>query len=171
MKNDKVYSYMIMPSLVGVLILITNRTHLVSVLWNTKLNQMKIVNAKKDPNHPVLVNTEKQLQEYFDSKRKKFNLKLDFSGTEFQKKVWSALTTIAFSETQSYADIARKIDNPKAVRAVGQVIGNNPIAIIVPCHRVIGKNKTLTGFSGGIHNKKKLLDLEQPRNTTESLAS
>ena len=98
------------------------------------------------------------LKEYFAGKRTEFkDLTLAPSGTEFQLNVWKALLKIPFGVTKSYADIARQIDNPKGVRAVGLANGRNPIPVIVPCHRVIGSNGTLTGFGGGLPTKKWLL--------------
>ncbi len=102
----------------------------------------------------------KQLDEYFQGKRKKFELIINLNGTEFQKKVWLELLKIPFGQTLSYGEVARKIKNPKAVRAVGQAIGKNPISIVVPCHRVIGKNGKLTGYASGLDRKKWLLEHE-----------
>ncbi|WP_233267382.1 methylated-DNA--[protein]-cysteine S-methyltransferase [Paraglaciecola sp. L3A3] len=102
-----------------------------------------------------------QLAEYFAGQRAKFDLSLDTNGTLFQQKVWQQLLTIPIGETCSYADIANKINNPKAVRAVGAANGKNPIAIIVPCHRVIGSNGSLTGYAWGTQIKADLLTLEQ----------
>ncbi len=102
----------------------------------------------------------KQLREYFDGKRRDFDIPLDVEGTEFQMKVWDALCKIPFGRTASYADIARKIGNPKAMRAVGLANGRNPVSIVVPCHRVIGADGSLTGYGGGLDRKKVLLDLE-----------
>lgn len=110
---------------------------------------------------PILNSAIKQLQEYFSGKRTEFTLPLAATGTEFQQKVWRALTTIPYGETWSYQDLANAIDNPKAVRAVGLANGKNPISVIVPCHRVIGKNGKLTGYAGGVERKAKLLKLEQ----------
>jgi methylated-DNA-[protein]-cysteine S-methyltransferase len=101
-----------------------------------------------------------QLGAYFAGDRTSFDLPLAPSGTPFQMKVWSALRTIPYGKVRSYGDIARRIKNPKAVRAVGSANRSNPIAIIVPCHRVIGANGTLTGFGGGLDRKAKLLALE-----------
>ncbi len=101
-----------------------------------------------------------QLKEYFAGKRTVFNLPLDQQGTAFQRQVWASLEKIKFGKTVSYGDIAKMIDNPKAVRAVGAANGKNPIGIIVPCHRVIGSNKTLTGYAGGIERKAWLLEHE-----------
>ena len=102
-----------------------------------------------------------QLDQYFTGKRKQFSLPLVLKGTEFQKAVWEALQAIPYGETRSYSDIAVAVGSPKAVRAVGMANHNNPIAIIVPCHRVIGKNGSLTGYASGLQNKKLLLELEQ----------
>jgi methylated-DNA-[protein]-cysteine S-methyltransferase len=112
--------------------------------------------------HPFLANAAKQLDEYFSARRKTFDLKLDLSvnGTAFQQAVWQALLTIEFGKTSNYGAHANKINKPKAVRAVGGAIGRNPISIIVPCHRVVGSNGSLTGFAGGLDRKKYLLKLE-----------
>ena len=104
--------------------------------------------------------TVQQLREYFAGTRTRFELDLDFVGTEFQKQVWAALLTIPFGETRSYSEIARQIGNPSAVRAVGAANGKNPISIVAPCHRVIGASGKLTGFAGGLEAKERLLTLE-----------
>ena len=103
----------------------------------------------------------KQLNEYLDGKRSSFDLPLEPKGTEFQKKVWNALKEIPFGETRSYGEIAKIIGNEKAARAVGMANNKNPIAIIVPCHRVIGANGKLVGYAGGVDLKEKLLNLEK----------
>lgn len=108
----------------------------------------------------VLAEAKMQLQEYFDGRRKEFNLPLRFKGTEFQKKVWQGLCTIPYGETRSYKELAEIIGNPKAVRAVGGANNKNRILIIVPCHRVIGADGSLVGFGCGLHVKKYLLELE-----------
>ena len=102
-----------------------------------------------------------QLQEYFAGERQHFDLPLHPLGTPFQLSVWRELARIPYGTTASYSDIARRIDNPAAVRAVGSANGQNPIPIIVPCHRVIGSNGSLTGFGGGLPTKQFLLALEQ----------
>lgn len=102
----------------------------------------------------------RQLHAYFRGELKEFDLPLAMEGTEFQLRVWNALRAIPYGETISYAQLAQRIDNPKAVRAVGLANGSNPIPIIVPCHRVIGSDGSLTGFGGGLSTKKKLLALE-----------
>ena len=106
----------------------------------------------KDPKH--------QISAYFRGELKEFNLKLSPGGTAFQRSVWKALCTIPYGETISYRELARRIGKPSACRAVGAANGRNPLPIVVPCHRVIGSNGQLTGYAGGIHLKKYLLDLE-----------
>jgi len=101
-----------------------------------------------------------QLEEYFAGRRRCFDLPLDIRGTDFQKRCWQELLKIPYGETRSYAAVARAMGNPTAVRAVGLANGQNPIAIIVPCHRVIGSDGSLTGYGGGLENKRKLLELE-----------
>ena len=102
----------------------------------------------------------RQLKDYFDGCLKNFDLPLDVTGTDFQQSVWQQLTHIAFGHSASYRDIAVAVDNPKAVRAVGTANGCNPISIVVPCHRVIGSNGTLTGYAGGLERKQWLLEHE-----------
>lgn len=101
-----------------------------------------------------------QLSAYFEKRLREFDLPLAPDGTRFQHSVWKALQSVSYGETASYLDIANAIGNPKAVRAVGMANGRNPIAIIVPCHRIIGSNKTLTGYAGGLPRKQYLLNLE-----------
>ena len=104
--------------------------------------------------------TYKQIEEYLLGNRKKITVPIKLKGTEFQKKVWNALLEIPYGKTMSYKQIAEKIGNPKACRAVGMANHNNPIAIIVPCHRVIGNNRKLVGYAGGVEVKQKLLEIE-----------
>jgi methylated-DNA-[protein]-cysteine S-methyltransferase len=101
-----------------------------------------------------------QLDEYFDGRRKEFSLKLDLRGTAFQKRVWHALQKIPFGKTVSYLDIASSLGNKESTRAVGRANGQNPISIIVPCHRVIGSDGSLTGYGGGLWRKRWLLNFE-----------
>ena len=109
----------------------------------------------------VLKEAQKQLNEYFEGRRKIFNLPLNPAGTEFQHKVWSALKEIPYGEIRTYKQIAEQIGNPSACRAVGMANNKNPIMIVVPCHRVIGSNGALTGYASGVDIKEKLLDLEK----------
>jgi len=110
--------------------------------------------------HPILMKAVTQLEQYFSCTLQKFTIPIAAKGTPFQQKVWSALATIPYGKTCSYQDLANAIDNPKAVRAVGLANGKNPVSIIVPCHRVIGKNGKLTGYAGGVDRKKDLLKHE-----------
>ncbi|MDD2215994.1 MAG: methylated-DNA--[protein]-cysteine S-methyltransferase [Eubacteriales bacterium] len=110
---------------------------------------------------PLLKMAAEQLREYFEGKRTDFNLPLSPAGTEFQLKVWKALQTIPYGETRSYRQVAEIIKKPKACRAVGMANNRNPIAIIIPCHRVIGSNGNLVGYGGGLDLKQQLLDLEK----------
>lgn len=102
-----------------------------------------------------------QLREYFNGTRKRFGLRFTLSGTDFQKMVWRQIAKIGYGKTLSYSDIAKRINNRNAVRAVGSACGKNPIPIIIPCHRVISKDDSIGGFGGGISLKKKLLNLEK----------
>jgi methylated-DNA-[protein]-cysteine S-methyltransferase len=155
------YFYKTMQSPVGELKLVANGNGLAAVLWeNDDPSRVRLGPLEEDRNHPVLREAERQLSDYFAGKRETFSLKLDFAGTDFQKKVWNALTTIPFGQTRSYGQIARQIGHPKAVRAVGAANGRNPISIIAPCHRVIGSNGKLTGFAGGLKAKAALLEME-----------
>lgn len=108
----------------------------------------------------VIQITIQQLDEYFSKKRKTFNLPLRLVGTEFQQKVWQALQQIPYGETNSYLELSKKLGDPKAIRAVATANGANALAVIVPCHRIIGSTGELVGYAGGLQVKKKLLDLE-----------
>lgn len=155
-------SFMEMSSPVGILKLVAHDHALVAVLWeNENPKRVRLAQLIENKNHPVLLETQQQLNEYFQGHRTQFDLALDFAGTEFQQKVWQALLTIPFGETRSYKQIAEQIGNVKAVRAVGAANGKNPISIIAPCHRVVGANGKLVGFAGGLENKDVLLKLEK----------
>ena len=103
-----------------------------------------------------------QLQEYFEGKRKEFNFKMNPKGTEFQQKVWQALLEIPYGKTTSYLELSKKLGDVKAIRAVASANGKNPLWIVVPCHRVIGSDGSLTGYAGGLWRKKWLLEHENP---------
>lgn len=110
---------------------------------------------------PVIDRLEEQLDEYFAGARRAFVVELDLEGTEFQRAAWTALAAIPFGETRTYGEQARAIGRPKAVRAVGAANGRNPVAIVLPCHRVVGADGALTGYAGGLAMKRFLLDLER----------
>jgi methylated-DNA-[protein]-cysteine S-methyltransferase len=161
MDFEMTYSFKWINSPIGKLKLVASDAGLAAVLWEYDDRYgMYLIPLVEAPMHPVLFQAERELGEYFCGDRKKFDILLDFKGTEFQKSVWKALLAIPFGETRSYADIAIEVGNPKAVRAVGGAAHRNPIAIIAPCHRVIGSSGALTGFAGGLRAKTHLLDLE-----------
>jgi methylated-DNA-[protein]-cysteine S-methyltransferase len=140
---------------------VASASALVAVLWETEHpGTVKLDTAKLDQRHPILLETERQLREYFAGVRTQFELPLEPRGTAFQKKVWNALTKIPFGKTSSYFDLAKMIGAPKAARAVGAANGRNPLSVVIPCHRVIGADGTLTGFAGGLERKALLLTLE-----------
>ena len=127
------------------------------------LLRLRTVEPTKERGEPTELTKKvfSQLQEYFSGQRQTFDFPYELRGTEFQKKVWAALETIPYGQTRSYREIAQAVGNPKAVRAVGAANGKNPMWIVVPCHRVVGANGTLTGYAGGIDMKRRLLELEQ----------
>lgn len=146
---------------VGILKLVASDEALVAILWEKeKLGRVRLDEMELSNKHPILVKTETQLKEYFKGQRKVFDLPLAAIGTSFQQQVWNELCEIPFGETRSYGELATKMGSPKASRAVGAANGKNPISIVVPCHRVIGKNGKLTGFAGGLGVKEILLKLE-----------
>ena len=131
---------------------------------NNKIIGLTLDNEKycyTEKNTEILNETEKQLNEYFWGKRKKFNVPINPKGTEFQKQVWNELLKIPYGQTKSYSDIAKNIKNPLAYRAVGLANNKNPIPIIIPCHRIIGKHGNLTGYRDGLLLKAFLLNLEK----------
>ena len=161
-RSSLVYKWVDSP--VGRLKLVATDEGLAAILWATnRPGRVRLKLDAEDAGHPVLAEAERQLAEYFDGRRRTFNLKLDFAGTAFQRKVWRALLTIPFGETRSYAQIAKQIGSPRASRAVGAANGRNPISIVAPCHRVIGAGGKLTGFAGGLDAKAYLLALESGR--------
>lgn len=147
---------------VGELTLVASDEGIVAILWeNDSPDRVKLGGTREeDAAHPVLLAAEAQLREYFAGTRTRFDLPLDFRGTDFQKSVWAELLAIPFGETRSYGEIAMKLGRPKASRAVGAANGRNPISIVAPCHRVIGSTGKLTGFAGGLEAKAYLLGLE-----------
>lgn len=154
---------------VGILKLIANEKKLVAILWdNEKLNRVRLDEMEESSDHPILLKTAKELNEYFLGKRTTFSIPMEMQGTSFQKSVWEILNQIPYGKTWTYKQVAELINNPKAVRAVGTAIGKNPLSIIVPCHRVIGTNGTLTGFAGGLDKKQTLLTLEKSKHNLKN---
>ncbi len=147
-------------SAVGPLKLVASPNGLAAILWEAERQNRVRLLAMEEGDHPVLLETARQLDDYFAGRRTAFSVPLDFAGTGFQKKVWQALLTIPFGETRNYGQVAAQIGLPAAVRAVGAANGRNPVSIIVPCHRVIGADGALTGYAGGLEAKAWLLGLE-----------
>ncbi len=155
------YYYRLLLTPVGELTLIAGDQGLAAVAWeNERPSRIRAHPELRVTDHPVLEQAAQQLTEYFNSQRQSFDLPLQFEGTPFQCEVWQALREIPYGETRSYRDIAGRIHRPKAMRAVGAANGRNPLSVIVPCHRVIGANGSLTGFAGGLEVKQQLLTLE-----------
>ena len=156
------YVYKTMQSPVGELKLVASDKGLAGVLWenDTSWRVPHLKSAVEDKAHPVLLETERQLHDYFAGIRKEFTLPLDFTGTDFNKKVWEALLTIPYGETRTYGQIAKQIGEPDTALTVGVANAKNPISIVAPCHRVIGANGKLTGFAGGLEAKAYMLNLE-----------
>lgn len=151
-----------LESPVGTLLLTATETGLTGIVFDGRRARAALGDAARErPSHPVLRRATRQLQEYFAGTRRAFDLPLAPSGTPFQRDVWNALLDIPYGETRSYGEVARRIGRPKAVRAVGAANGANPLPVVVPCHRVIGADGSLTGYGGGIARKRKLLALEQ----------
>ncbi|HWA21378.1 MAG TPA: methylated-DNA--[protein]-cysteine S-methyltransferase [Caulobacterales bacterium] len=146
---------------VGPLTLASDGQALTGLAFETQSHPCRAIEGAERGRDGVLDAARRQLDLYFAGKLKRFDLALNPQGTAFQKRVWMALRAIPFGKTVSYANIADEIGAPKAVRAVGGANGRNPIAIVVPCHRVIGANGSLTGFGGGMERKQFLLALEQ----------
>ncbi len=159
-----IYVHKIIASPVGRLELVTRGDGLAAILWEKDdPKRVRLGQRSERPDHPVLLETERQLEQYFAGERADFTVRLDLAGTEFQRAVWQALLTIPFGETRTYADIARQIGHPRAYRAVGAANGRNPVSIIVPCHRAIGSDGQLHGFAGGLDAKRYLLAQESNR--------
>jgi methylated-DNA-[protein]-cysteine S-methyltransferase len=145
----------------GRLLLAASATHLVGLWFDGQPHLPDMTHWRHAPEHPVLLATQQQLHDYFAGQRTTFDLPLDVSaGTPFQQAVWRALLNIAPGGTCSYGALSAAIGKPTAVRAVGGAVGRNPLGIIVPCHRVIGANGSLTGYTGGLQHKVALLQLE-----------
>lgn len=156
--TQRYYYYYDSP--IGILEISTTEEELISILY--------VDEKRENTEQPkILKEVIKQIQEYFNGERKEFDIKFKLKGTDFQEKVWNALTHIPYGETVSYKYIATKIGNEKAVRAVGNTNGRNVINIVVPCHRVIGSNKSLTGYGGGLDRKLWLLQHEEKFSKTK----
>ena len=150
-----------LSSPVGDLTLIASEGALVALLWaDDDPARVRLPPRQDGRGHPILTAAARQLGEYFSGARRSFDLPLDPQGTPFQQQVWTALAAIPFGETRSYSEIAAQVGRPSASRAVGAANGRNPLSIVLPCHRVIGKAGGLTGFAGGMETKAWLLSFE-----------
>ncbi|HUA66690.1 MAG TPA: methylated-DNA--[protein]-cysteine S-methyltransferase [Alphaproteobacteria bacterium] len=150
--------------LLGELLLVATATHLVGIYFSNHKHSAQLPGDwKLDPKHPILRQASEEIREYINCKRTAFSVPISFEGTEFQREIWRQIALIPFGQTISYSELARRAKAAKAVRAAGAATGRNPLGIIVPCHRVIGKNGTMTGFAGGLERKKNLLGLEAGR--------
>lgn len=155
-----------LPSPFGPLLWVRTERGLAGMWFDAQKWFPAAFDAPEDPGDPLIREAAHQLDAYFEGRLTTFDLPLDLHGTPFQRAVWQALLAIGPGDTCSYADIARAVASPQAVRAVGAAVGRNPVGIIVPCHRVIGRDGSLTGYAGGLDRKQALLRLEgvlQPR--------
>lgn len=143
----------------GVLMLVASDKGLTGVWWPDDARMANLGDA--DPDHPVLQQAARELDEYFAGERTQFDVPLDPVGTDFQRAAWQVLRGIDYATTISYAEQARRLGDPNKARAVGAANGRNPLSIIVPCHRVIGSSGSLTGFAGGVDTKQWLLEFER----------
>ena len=159
-KRDGALFYAEMESPVGGLRLVGDGEKLRQV-WFLEGRRRKGPDEDWKRNERLFAEAVRQLRAYFAGELREFDLPLEMEGTEFQLAVWQELRRIPYGETTTYLELAKRIRNPKAVRAVGLANGQNPIPIIVPCHRVIGSDGSLTGFGGGMENKRRLLELER----------
>jgi len=154
--------YTEMKSPLGALLLTAENGSLIGVHFpGQKHDRPRQPHWQRADDDPVLAQARTQLAEYFAGQRTRFDLPLDPRGTSFQQAVWRALLAVPFGDTSTYGEIAATIRKPSAVRAVGAAIGANPIGIVVPCHRIIGRDGSLTGYAGGLERKAKLLALER----------
>ena len=148
----------------GRMLLIANDEGLAGVFFNRQKHHPKRqADWTRKSDHRVLRQTKRELAEYFAGKRKRFAVALAPEGTSFQRSVWKAISTVGFGETISYGELARRAGHPGSARAAGAATGRNPIGIIVPCHRIMGADGSLTGYAGGLDRKRALLALEVNR--------
>ncbi len=160
-ENVMKYYFKKLDSPIGILYVVATSQHLVGLVPEIGWSRLKkrfniLVESKND----IINNTQYQLTEYFKGNRQKFDISISLNGTDFQKSAWDALLEIPYGKTITYGEQAKNIGSPRAMRAVGGANGANPIAIVVPCHRVIGKSGKLTGYASGLAIKRFLLELE-----------
>ncbi len=145
----------------GGMLLVASDEGLAGVFFNRQKHHPKRhPDWERDPRHRLLLQAKRELAEYFAGKRKRFEVALAPDGTGFQRSIWKAISTVGFGETISYGELARRAGYPGSARAAGAATGRNPIGIIVPCHRIMGADGSLTGYAGGLERKRALLALE-----------
>ena len=144
----------------GQMLLVASEDGLCGVYFNGQKHFPDSKEGRRDESHSPLKQAKRQLAEYFAGKRKRFEVALDPHGTAFQRSVWKAISTVRFGETISYAELARRAGHTGSARAAGAATGRNPLTIIVPCHRIMGSDGSLTGYAGGLERKRALLALE-----------
>jgi methylated-DNA-[protein]-cysteine S-methyltransferase len=155
------YYYDFHESPQGQMLLVANDAGLAGVYFDGQKYLPQVASQwRRDPDHAMLRQARRELAEYFAGKRKRFELALAPEGTEFQRSVWKAISSVEFGETISYGELAERAGCPGSARAAGAATGRNPLGIIVPCHRIVGANGSLTGYAGGLERKRALLALE-----------
>jgi methylated-DNA-[protein]-cysteine S-methyltransferase len=156
----KSYTYL-KTKLLGDLLLVATSTHLVGIYFPNHKHGPKLPGDwELNAGHPVLRRAGKEIHEYLGGERTTFSVPITSEGTDFQREIWRQIALIPFGQTITYTELARRANTPKAVRAAGAATGKNPLSIVVPCHRIIGKNGSMTGFAGGLDRKKSLLRIE-----------
>ena len=160
--NGVCYFYSNIKSPLGELVLVTDDAALTG-LYFAGCDHVPVERERwtLKAQHPVLQQTSKQLEQYFSGKRTSFSLPVRLIGTNFQKRVWTQIARIPFGQTISYTQLAKRAGAPQAIRAAGTTTGRNPVSIIIPCHRIVGKNGSMCGFAGGLERKQHLLELER----------
>ena len=156
--DKRIKRYFDFNSPVGAIRIIENGKAIISLKFIVNPSNPPLDTVEQET--PLIKETFKQLTEYFDGKLTVFDVPVDAQGTEFQQSVWKALCTIPYGETRTYKQIAELVNCPKGARAIGMANNRNPVAIIIPCHRIIGADGSLTGYASGLHNKEKLLQIE-----------
>ena len=154
-------SYSVLKSPVGDLLLVADATHLLGIYFCGEKHAPATLNWKHNPDHAVLKQTARELEEYFNGTRTTFSVPLRYGGTKFQQEIWMQISQIPFGEMISYSELAKRAGAPGAARAAGTATGQNPISIMIPCHRVVGKNGGLHGYAGGLDRKRRLLKVEK----------
>lgn len=154
-------SYSILKSPVGDLLLVSDATHLLGIYFSGEKHAPATHDWKHNPDHAVLRQTARELDEYFDGTRTTFSVPLRYDGTKFQREIWRQISQIPFGKTLSYSELAKRAGAPGAPRAAGTATGQNPLSIIIPCHRVVGRNGELHGYAGGLARKRRLLEVEK----------